>query len=78
MVFEAETGALIALNKLESKHIIECFTAFTKGTTRCMVLEWADGGNLRDLWTSERTPSLCADNVKEVVEQIAGIACITT
>jgi serine/threonine protein kinase len=46
----------------------------TRGTKHHFLSQWADGGNLQDFWTSIPRPSLDAEFVKEMVQQLRGLA----
>ena len=39
------------------------------------MFRWADGGNLRDFWQSNKKPQLNGSLVSDVVKQIRGLAC---
>lgn len=66
------------LNKLNTDHIIRFITAFRRGNPEqpehYIVTEWADGGNLNDLWRSIPNPPLTSSFVKEVIDQLFGIS----
>lgn len=71
-------AALAEMNRLNEKHIVWFITAFTHGDgddkEHYVVFEWADGGNLGDLWKKYREPELSEPQVKWVVEQLHGLA----
>jgi len=68
------------MNKLEHKgHIVHFVTAFRTGTDRNkpqhhIITEWADGGNLDDLWEQRPKPTLSSATVKSITNQLLGIA----
>lgn len=67
------------LNRLNQEHIVRFVTAFRRqtrhGKAKCFLMfEWADGGNLFDLWQRMPSPILTARLVKDVIQQILGLA----
>ncbi|KAJ4258533.1 hypothetical protein NW757_003101 [Fusarium falciforme] len=72
----SEVKALDQINQLQLKHLIRRTGAFKKGEDYYIMFEWADGGNLRDLW--QRTDVDCAelngDRIMKVLEQLLGLA----
>lgn len=67
------------MNKLDHKgHIVRFITAFRRGKPEdpehYLITEWADGGNLRDLWKATPKPQLTASRVQEVIKQLLGLA----
>ncbi|KAF4950003.1 hypothetical protein FSARC_13322 [Fusarium sarcochroum] len=71
-----EANALFQISGLRHKHLISQATAFKHGEKRFIMLEWADGGTLRDVWKREPKDrfTLDADKVMTVLEQLAGLA----
>ncbi|KAK1777130.1 HET-domain-containing protein [Copromyces sp. CBS 386.78] len=55
-------------------HIIPFFGAIEKGTSRYLLFQWADGGNLRDFWKSHPNPTPTAALVEKFLHQLRGIA----
>ncbi|KAF7531407.1 hypothetical protein G7054_g8943 [Neopestalotiopsis clavispora] len=75
--WEKETRALLDMNMLNQPHIVRFHSAFTRGPPakqeRCLIIELATGGNLRDLWKSFYRPSLTAELVKATYDQLLGL-----
>jgi serine/threonine protein kinase len=76
--WQNEVEALSRMNGLGKKHIVRFLTAFRRGTSddfeHYLVFEWADGGNLGDLWKTKVKPEPSVALVKWVVEQLHGLA----
>jgi serine/threonine protein kinase len=76
--WELEAKALQKMNSLNQKHIVRFITAFRRGQTgkedHYLMFEWADGGNLRNLWKTIPQPSLSAKMVKSSIKQLLGLA----
>lgn len=72
-----EVGALVRMNRLNQPHIVRFITAFQRGERddleHYVVFEWADGGNLRDLWSRE-VPELSAPRIRWMMQQLYGLA----
>jgi len=72
-----EVNALAKMNELKQDHIVRFITAFRRGSQHdpehYLIFEWADGGNLRDLWKAKR-PVLKAPFIKAVIEQLLGLS----
>ncbi|EWZ85509.1 serine/threonine protein kinase [Fusarium oxysporum f. sp. lycopersici MN25] len=57
------------------KHIVKLFAAFSLGDTEThLMFEWAEGGNLRNLWEEFQPENPNGDLVKAVIEQLSGLA----
>ncbi|RKL32586.1 hypothetical protein BFJ72_g10529 [Fusarium proliferatum] len=71
-----EANALFQIAELRHKHLISQATAFKQGERRFIVLEWANGGNLRDIWLKESHDRSLLDGgkVMRVLEELTGIA----
>ncbi|KAF5584629.1 serine threonine kinase [Fusarium subglutinans] len=71
-----EANALFQIAELRHKHLISQATAFKQGERRFIVLEWANGGTLRDIWQNEPHDRfvLDGDKVMRVLEELTGIA----
>ena len=74
-----EVRALRMMNKLNQEHIVQFITAFRRRKRdrtqeHYLMFEWADNGNLRDLWRTMNSHNLTGALVKDVVEQILGLA----
>ena len=62
------------MRALHEKHIVNFITAFRFGPDEhYLILEWADGGNLRTLWESFTQP-LTSDLVRDAFEQLRGLS----
>ncbi|KAH7127606.1 hypothetical protein EDB81DRAFT_809638 [Dactylonectria macrodidyma] len=73
--WEKEVGALWKMKALDQKHIVKFITAFRRGEEdHCLMLEWANGGNLRNLWKKFPRPTLTGSLVKATFEQLHGLA----
>ncbi|KAF3769385.1 kinase-like protein, partial [Cryphonectria parasitica EP155] len=55
-------------------NIIRPLAAIVRNPTAYLMYEWADGGNLRDYWRSNRRPDLTPRFIKLMVEQLRGLA----
>lgn len=66
------------MNTLNHDHIDRFITAFTRGTPEApeyyLVTEWADGGNLHDLWNSIPNLPHTQSSVRALIEQLRGLA----
>jgi serine/threonine protein kinase len=73
-----EVSALHMMNTLENNHIVRFMTAFTRGRLdnleHYVMFEWADGGNLDNLWDEFSTPTLSVALIEWVVKQLHGLA----
>ncbi|CZR49380.1 uncharacterized protein FPRO_08879 [Fusarium proliferatum ET1] len=57
------------------KHIVKLFAAFSLGDSEThLMFEWAEGGNLRNLWEEFQPENPNGDLVKAVIEQLSGIS----
>jgi serine/threonine protein kinase len=76
--WESEAKALQQMNQLKQKHIVRFITAFRRGQRGeedyYLIFEWADGGNLRDLWMQTANPALSARLIKEAIRQLLRLA----
>lgn len=73
-----EVRALLEMNRLGQDHIVRFITAFRYGSQEdpehFLVFEWANGGNLQDLWKKHPHPGRTTGLTKAVVEQLLGLA----
>ncbi|KAF5667402.1 serine threonine kinase [Fusarium denticulatum] len=71
-----EANALFQIAELRHKHLISQATAFKQGERRFIVLEWANGGTLRDIWQKDSHDRSVLDGgkVMRVLEELTGIA----
>ena len=76
--WQNEASVLQKMNALQQPNIVRFITAFRRGDKGkedyYLMFEWADGGNLRDLWTTLPRPQLTADLTKAAFTQILGLA----
>jgi serine/threonine protein kinase len=77
--WESEVKALQAMNELNQEHIVRFITAFRRprkhgGSEHYMIIEWADGGNLRSMWKRKPSPNLTVTLIKDAMFQILGLA----
>ncbi|KAJ0120690.1 hypothetical protein J7T55_015422 [Diaporthe amygdali] len=68
-----EVSAHKDISQFNSSNIIKFMTAFTRGHERYLMFEWADGGNLREFWTTN-DPILTRVLVRDVILQLHGLA----
>ncbi|KAG7409314.1 Calcium/calmodulin-dependent protein kinase type 1 [Fusarium oxysporum f. sp. rapae] len=71
-----EANALFQIAELRHKHLISQATAFKQGERRFIMLEWANGGTLRDIWQRESHDRSVLDGnkVMRVLEELTGLA----
>ncbi|KAK4186814.1 hypothetical protein QBC35DRAFT_533079 [Podospora australis] len=76
--WETEAAILQKMNSLRQEHIVRFLTAFRRGDKgkdgHYLMFEWADGGNLRNLWKTFSRPHLTAELVRASVKQLLGLA----
>lgn len=74
--WKREVNALKAFNKFDGQHIVRGIGAFTQDSKFYIMMEWADQGDLRGIWTNKRQPhiSLTQSHVEELLEQFRGLA----
>lgn len=76
--WEREAAILQKMNSLQQEHIVRFITAFRRGdrgTERhYLMFEWADGGNLRNLWRTYNRQQLTPGLVQSAVKQLEGLA----
>lgn len=73
--WENEARILWGMNLLNQKHIVKFITAFRRGQDdHYLMFEWANGGNLRNLWKEVKRPALTGDLVRETMVQLCGLA----
>ncbi|KAI1270913.1 heterokaryon incompatibility protein-domain-containing protein [Xylaria sp. FL0933] len=70
-----EVNALNEISDLKDDHLIEPIAAFKWGTAHYIMLEWADGGTLRNFWdrASEAHLYLNRQRIKEFLNQLCGL-----
>jgi serine/threonine protein kinase len=62
------------ISDLSHTHLIQRIAAITRGKQRYLMFLWADGGNLRDFWENHPTPEVTANLVKNIIEELRGMA----
>ncbi|RWA13206.1 hypothetical protein EKO27_g1898 [Xylaria grammica] len=72
--WKTEATALDKLTEVKHKHLVQCIAAIDKKDKYYFLFPWADGGSLQDFWEEFRNPSLSPEFIKEVLEQIRGLA----
>ena len=76
--WENEVRALAQMNDLGHDRVVRFITAFRHGqhpdVGHYICFEWADGGNLEDLWNDNPHPRLSASLIRAVVDQLHGLA----
>ncbi|KAI0545794.1 kinase-like domain-containing protein [Xylaria curta] len=72
-----EVETLKTMSSCHKKHIVRFMTAFTRGRIPgrdyYMIFEWADGGNLEDLFIQCPCPTLNETLTKQTVTQVTGL-----
>ncbi|KAF4494301.1 HET-domain containing protein [Fusarium agapanthi] len=71
--WEKEVRALWNMREFDQRHIVKFITAFRREDEHYLILEWADGGNLRNLWDRMKH-RLTANLVKDAFEQLLGLS----
>ncbi|KAL9562654.1 hypothetical protein ACKAV7_013218 [Fusarium commune] len=71
--WEKEVRALWNMRGFDQRHIVKFITAFRREDEHYLILEWADGGNLRNLW-DRLEHHLTAELVKDAFEQLLGLS----
>lgn len=74
--WKREIQALKLMNRMPDtgKHIIRCIAGFMQLDQYHLILEWADGGTLEDLYSDHKTPKLDGKLMQQVVSQLSGLA----
>jgi serine/threonine protein kinase len=68
-----EADAMKEFNSLGHRHVTRAIAAYTQNQKYYLVLEWADGGNLRDFWLENPHPQLTEEKIKEFIDQLWGL-----
>jgi serine/threonine protein kinase len=73
-----ELENLRAVTSLQLPHVLRFITAFRRGDSpkqdHFLLCEWADGGNLRDVWMRNKSPVLTGRLVRQTIAQLQGLA----
>lgn len=74
--WELEAKALDQISQLRHQHLIRRIAAFKRGRKHYIMFEWADGGNIREVWAENRTEhrNLNGDRIMDFLEQFHGLA----
>ncbi|RTE76399.1 hypothetical protein BHE90_009124 [Fusarium euwallaceae] len=74
--WKTETNTLRSLNSLGHEHIVRFLSAFRIGQEDDghFMFEWANGGNLPNLWYTFHRPELTSGLVKAAFRQMGGLA----
>lgn len=83
LYFRRELDTLRKIRAISHPHLIRPIAAFEKGSKRCFVFPWADGGNLLEFWRD--TDEMCSQRpfptplIFWALEQMQGLAdCLVT
>lgn len=68
-----ELEVLDIIRKIKHGHLINAIAAYTRGSDRCFVFPWAEGGNLRKFWENHNNDVRDHDLMSWIVEQLSGI-----
>lgn len=71
--WQKEAQAHQDITELRHHHIINCIAAISRGFENFLMLEWADGGNLRQFWNKYK-PRLTTTLVQDTIYQLYGLA----
>ncbi|KAG9496374.1 hypothetical protein J7337_012962 [Fusarium musae] len=71
--WEKEVRALWKMREFNQEHIVKFITAFRRKDEHYLILEWANGGNLRNLWESFRR-ELSPELIKDAFGQLLGLS----
>ncbi|GKT51647.1 homeodomain-interacting protein kinase 1 [Colletotrichum spaethianum] len=75
--WEEEATTVDKLGSIRHKHLIQRMAAFSRHDEYYIMFEWADGGNLEELWLSDHNDEhrkLTRDQIIDVVEQLYGLS----
>lgn len=78
-IWANEVSVMKKMNVHEKGHrIVRCLTAFTRGTESnkdyFLILEWANGGSLEDLFEQHKRPVLSEKLIRQAVVQLHSLA----
>lgn len=73
-MWQSEVDTLDEISGLSHPNLIQRIAAITRGRQRYLMFLWADGGNLRDFWSNRPKPEMTAKLVKDIIEQLRGMA----
>ncbi|KAI8635651.1 hypothetical protein F5Y19DRAFT_461232 [Xylariaceae sp. FL1651] len=67
--FQQEMDGLWRTNELNSRHIIKIIAAYRRGSDKCLLFLWADGGNFTDYWR-EHNQSRNMETIRWSMKQV--------
>ncbi|PMD63953.1 kinase-like protein, partial [Hyaloscypha bicolor E] len=73
-IWEPEVMLLEEIRGLSHPNLTQGIAAIRRGRERYVMFPWADGGNLRDLWIDNPEPKVTAGLVRDIIEQLLGMA----
>lgn len=71
--WQREVQAHQVITELGHRHIINFIAAISRGIDHYLILDWADGGDLRQFWSNNK-PRLTTTLVKDTIYQLLGLA----
>ncbi|KAF5003962.1 hypothetical protein FDECE_9525 [Fusarium decemcellulare] len=77
--WELEANALFTTRSLKSRHLVRIICAFRQslghgqGEKYYLLLEWAQGGNLKEFWKNDGTERLSNDQIRQYLQQLLGL-----
>jgi serine/threonine protein kinase len=78
--WQSEVQALEKMNELDKNHIVRFITAFRCGKENdyhhYLMFEWADGGNLINLWEKIKSPEKTPEFLQAVLKELLGLASV--
>lgn len=73
--FEREASVLRKLTLQRKPHVVKLLATFEQGGSHHMIMEYANGGTLRDLWSNNKQqPQLNGSLMVSVIRQFTGLA----
>ncbi|RSL48343.1 hypothetical protein CEP54_012970 [Fusarium duplospermum] len=72
--WSTESTVAKRIRHLNHPHITNALAAMEIGSKRYLMFPCADGGSLRDYWSTFRRPRLSRDFVADVIDQLRGLA----
>ncbi|KAI1124586.1 hypothetical protein F5Y10DRAFT_280061 [Nemania abortiva] len=70
--YEKEKKTLELMRRLDHPHLIRAFAAYKRGKDRGFLFPWAENGNLRQFWTTNRFP-LDGELLSWAMQQMRGL-----
>ncbi|GAW23369.1 hypothetical protein ANO14919_129270 [Xylariales sp. No.14919] len=68
--FNQEVEGLRRTNELDSPHIIKIIAAYQRGSDKCLLFLWADGGNFADYWREHNETRNMPETIRWSMEQV--------